>query len=75
LTVAHDNLDDLLSLARREAVALAWSTDYPQLVLSCLIQELEDGARRYLAKRSQIRERVSAPVNRTLPVNLQSLAA
>jgi|GEM_PF-2101207 len=74
-TAALENAGDILSLAPREAVALAWSTDYPQLVLPCLMQELEEGARRYLAKRSQIRERASVPVNITFPVNSRWLAA
>jgi len=71
----EDEPTDLVERARRQATALAWSTDYPFLVLPCLTEELEQHAREYLEKQEQIREQTAQLFPRTFPLTARQIAA
>ena len=46
-----------LEHARREALSLAWSTGFPQLVLPCLLEEKFHKANQYWTRQIEIRKR------------------
>jgi hypothetical protein len=62
----------LLNRARTEAIALAWETGFPDLLLPCLLAEKVDGARNYWKRQQAIRARSirlpGAAVANRLPV-------
>lgn len=69
-----DSLAAVLERARHEAIALAWSTNFPLLVLPCLKEELEHRAADYFGRQNRVRADSQEALRAAFPVST-SLAA
>ena len=72
---ASDRSETHLEHARMRAAALAWSTDYPFLVLPCLTEELEQEAIAYMEKQRNVLTQTEALFPQAFPIAAEQLAA
>ena len=72
---ASDRTDTNIEQARMRAAALAWSTDYPFLVLPCLTEELEQEAIAYMEKQRHVYSQTEALFPQAFPIAAEQLAA